>query len=194
MGLRLGRRGCRRRELTRSVDHPVALPQAWNWRATAVATAVVAALELVVLLVLAFVAFGLPFAAEQKERALASIGQETQAGESAASAQAGAGKAGVPAAEQRRGETLVVVLNGNGITGAADIASYDVRERSYVLTGTGNAPRSDFRRTIVMYRPGFEGEAHRLAKDVGAKRVAPLDGLRASDLMGAQLALIVGRT
>ena len=44
-----------------------------------------------------------------------------------------------------------------------------------------------------MYRPGFEGEAHRLAKDVGVKRVAPLDGLRASDLMGAQLALIVGQ-
>jgi hypothetical protein len=43
-----------------------------------------------------------------------------------------------------------------------------------------------------MYRPGFEGEARRLARDLGIKRVAPLDGLRASELQGAHLALIVG--
>ena len=47
-----------------------------------------------------------------------------------------------------------MVLNGNGITGAADVASVDVRNRRYVITGTGNAPRSDFPRSIVMYRLG----------------------------------------
>jgi hypothetical protein len=43
-----------------------------------------------------------------------------------------------------------------------------------------------------MYRPAFEGEARRLAKDLRIKRVAPLDGMRASDLQGAHLALILG--
>ena len=41
-------------------------------------------------------------------------------------------------------------------------------------------------------RPGYEPEARRLARDFRIKRVAPLDGLRKSDLQGAHIALIVG--
>ena len=173
------------------MEYPVTLPPGRNWRTTALAAGVFAALELVVLVALAVAAFGLPFAAEQRERALASSGKASQP--EAPSARMANGKEVVPAAGQSRSETSVVVLNGNGLTGAADLASSGVRQRSYILTGTGNAPRSDFRRSLVMYRPGFEGEAYRLAKDIGVKRVAPLDGMRASDLMGAQLALIVGQ-
>ena len=43
-----------------------------------------------------------------------------------------------------------------------------------------------------MYRPGRRAEAERLAKDVRAKVVAPLDGLRLRDLMGAHVALVLG--
>jgi hypothetical protein len=43
-----------------------------------------------------------------------------------------------------------------------------------------------------MYRPGFRGEAKRLASDLGIRRVSPLDGLRARDLQGAHLAFVVG--
>ena len=43
-----------------------------------------------------------------------------------------------------------------------------------------------------MYRPGYRSEATRLARDAGIKVVSPLDGLRAADLKGSQLALIVG--
>jgi hypothetical protein len=184
-----GRRGRRRRELTRAVEYPVNLPSGLNWRVTALAAAALAALELVLLVVLAIAAFGLPFAEEQKAKAQAAIGQSGDGG----SVRAQADEPGTPATIQPRSETSVIVLNGNGIPGAADVASVDVRKNRYVLTGAANAPRSDFPRSIVMYRRGFEGEANRLAKDVGVKRVAPLDGLRASDLMGAQLALIVGR-
>jgi hypothetical protein len=43
-----------------------------------------------------------------------------------------------------------------------------------------------------MYRRGFEGEAQRLARDLGVKVVGPLDGVRPSQLHGAQAVLILG--
>jgi hypothetical protein len=174
------------------VDYPINLAPGRNWRATALAATALAALELVLIVIIAVAAFGLPFAEEQKAEAQAAVGRTGTAKEKSEPGPAKGGEPAIPTASQPRSETSVVVLNGNGITGAADLASAGVRRRHYVLTGTANAPRSDFRRTLVMYRPGFEGEAQRLARDVGARRVAPLDGMRASDLMGAQLALIVG--
>jgi hypothetical protein len=168
------------------VEYPVDLAPGRNWRLTALAAAALAALELVLLVILAVVAFGIPFAEHQRAQAGAALERGPAAGP-----EDGRGETSV--AVRPRSETSVVVLNGNGIAGAADLASVEVRNRQYVLTGTGNAPRSDVPRSLVMYRPGFEGEAQRLAKDLGVRRVAPLDGLRGSDLMGAQLALVVGR-
>jgi hypothetical protein len=174
------------------VEHPITLPAGRNWRATALVAASVAALELIVVVVLALAAFGLPF--DEQRRALLRTASGESAVETAKPAPtAKQGKPGGPASKLPRSETSVVVLNGNGISGAADLTSGKVRRLQYVLTGTANAPRSDFARTMVMYRPGFEGEAHRLARDVRASRVVPLDGMRASDLMGAQIALILGR-
>jgi hypothetical protein len=43
-----------------------------------------------------------------------------------------------------------------------------------------------------MYRGMFRPEAVRLAHDVHASVVAPLDGLKPSELMGAQLVLVLG--
>jgi hypothetical protein len=189
-----GRRGSHGRELTRSVDYPVNLPSSRNWRVTALAAAAFAALELVLLVIIAIAAIGLPFAEEQKAQAQADVARSATEDQEARPERAkGGAHAAVPVATQPREETSVVVLNGNGITGAADLAAVGVRKHHYVLTGTGNAPRSDFPRTLVMYRPGFAGEAHRLARDVGVRRVAPLDGMRAGDLLGAQIALVVGR-
>ena len=91
-----------------------------------------------------------------------------------------------------RGETSVLVLNGNGVSGAASEAADRIRGRHYLITGTGNASRSDYPRSIVMYRPGFKREAQRLAKDLGVKRVGPLDGVRIRDLQGAHVALVIG--
>jgi LytR cell envelope-related transcriptional attenuator len=117
-----------------------------------------------------------------------------------ASASAPAGKAGStpaaakPAVEPKlaREATTVIVLNGNGSPGAASDTADLVRTRSYVIAGTANAPRTDFARSVVMYRPGYRAEAVRLARDFNVKRVTPLDGLRTTDLQGAHLALIVG--
>ena len=62
----------------------------------------------------------------------------------------------------------------------------------YLIAGTGNAPRTDFRRSLVMYRPGFEGEARRLARTSACGASSPLDGMRARELQGAHVALIIG--
>jgi hypothetical protein len=56
----------------------------------------------------------------------------------------------------------------------------------------GNAPRSGYGRSVVMYRAGRRPEALRLARDLQIRLVSPLDGLRPRDLLGAQLAVVVG--
>jgi hypothetical protein len=97
-----------------------------------------------------------------------------------------------PVADLPRKRTSVVVLNGNGTAGAAATTADRVRHFHYIIAATGNAPRSNFQRSIVMYRKGFEGEAIRLGHDLHIRRVAPLDGLKLRDLQGAHLALIIG--
>jgi hypothetical protein len=158
--------------------------------------AALAAFELV-LLVLITIAFlgtsvlgGEGGAIEQKVRAEAAAPK----GEAAPAAAAGKKTASPtePTPKLARAETSVMILNGNGIQGAAAQATEEIRRFAYLITGTGNAPRTDFARSLVMYRPGFEGEAERLARDLGIGRVAPLDGMRPADLQGAQVALVVG--
>jgi hypothetical protein len=91
-----------------------------------------------------------------------------------------------------RKETSILVLNGNGRSGAASKAGRRIHRLGYILAGVGNASRSDYAHTIVMYRPGREDEAKRLAKDMRAKLVGPLDGMRLRDMMGAHVALVLG--
>jgi hypothetical protein len=43
-----------------------------------------------------------------------------------------------------------------------------------------------------MYRKGYAPEAQRLAHDLKLKIVAPLDGLKPSELLGAHVAVVVG--
>lgn len=97
-----------------------------------------------------------------------------------------------PAAELSRPKVVVLVLNGNGRTGAAAGTASRVSRRGYRVGGVANAPRSDFTRTLVMYRKGFEGEGRRLASDLGIRIVGPLDGLRAGQLNGAHAVVVVG--
>ena len=92
-----------------------------------------------------------------------------------------------------RTETSVVVLNGNGIAGAAGRMAGQVRALTYVVASVGNASHADYARTMVMYRGDHRREAERLARDLGLKRFGPLDGIRARELMGAHLAVVLGR-
>jgi hypothetical protein len=145
--------------------------------------AAIAAVELALLLGVGAVLLGKAFATEVEQAALARV---------VAPAKPDRPEPKVGAPKLARSQTSVLVLNGNGISGAAGEAGRRVRGLGYVVGGVGNAPHSDFGRSVVMFRRGYEPEARRLAKDVGIKVVGPLDGLRARDLMGAQLALVVG--
>jgi len=86
----------------------------------------------------------------------------------------------------------VLILNGNGRTGAASVAAARVTHRGYKVRGVGNASSSDYVHSIVMYRPGFRAEGSRLAHDLGVKIIGPLDGMRPSQLHGAHTVLILG--
>ena len=85
----------------------------------------------------------------------------------------------------------VTILNGNGIAGAAAATASQVRTRGYKIGRVGNARRA-YGRSVVIYRGTFRREAVRLAHDLGLALVSPLDGLRARDLHGAQLAVVLG--
>jgi LytR cell envelope-related transcriptional attenuator len=97
------------------------------------------------------------------------------------------------AARLPRSKTGVLVLNGNGRQGAAGVEAARVHAHGYRIHGVANAPRSDYTRSIVMYRPRFSGEGRRLGQDMRISLVTPLDGMRARQLHGAQLVLILGR-
>ena len=103
-------------------------------------------------------------------------------------------KAPKPAAAPKlaRRQTKVLVLNGNGERGVAHSAADRLSRLGYRIAGAANAKRMDYAATVVMYRRGYRAEGLRLARDVHAKVLGPLDGLHASSLRGGQLALILG--
>jgi hypothetical protein len=176
------------------VEHHADLRAPQPWRSAALIAAAVATVELVLLVVLGIVVFG-KFFSGQVERATDPV---TVAKAAVAQADEAAAAGGGSAAQARpmldRGETSVIVLNGNGVAGAAAATADRIRARHYRIAATDNAPRSDFARSLVMYRPGYEREAKRLALDLdfGIGRITPLDGLRARALRGAHVAFIIG--
>lgn len=92
-----------------------------------------------------------------------------------------------------RDETSVLVLNGNGVAGAATAGAARLSQLGYVIGGVGDAPQQ-LVRTTIMYRSGFRAEAERLARDLHVHVVGPLDGLRPAQLLGAHLALVLGKS
>jgi hypothetical protein len=158
------------------------------WRIATLVACAVAAVELVLLVGAAALLFGDDVARALERRAQeAAIAPATKP-PAPAQAKAAAG----PVAKLARGETSVMVLNGNGHSGAAASAATRLRGFGYVIAATGNATRQDYATSLVMYRPGYRGEAVRLARDLKLKVVGPLDGMPKSALMGGQLALVVG--
>ena len=160
------------------------------WRTAAMVASLVAAVELLLILVLAIALFGgtlLDWAQGTAEATPAAKKREPAAVERRVQPPA------APAEPKlARTETSVLVLNGNGVAGAAASTGELVRQKGYVIAAVGNAARTDYRRSVVMYRPGYAGEAARFARDLRVKVVSPLDGLRLKDLMGAHVAVVIG--
>ena len=86
----------------------------------------------------------------------------------------------------------VMVLNGNGRAGAAGRAAAALHRLGYSITGTANARRQNYPTSLVLYRPGYRTEGVRLAHDLGAATVAPLDGMLPASLHGGDFAVILG--
>jgi hypothetical protein len=179
------------------MDHPAEYTPVQPWRTAAMIATVVAVVELFILLMIAFLVGAKAFSSHTETATVAAIKRAVPSaaidGTSTKSdSSAGKSEKAKPAGPLPRGRTSVVVLNGNGIPGAAAVSADKVHSFHYIVTATGNAPRTDFSRSVVMFRPGFRPAAQRLAKDVGVKRVSPLDGITKGDLQGAQIALIIG--
>jgi hypothetical protein len=166
------------------------------WRTAAVVAGGIAAIELFILVILG-VAFGAKLTTDHAEQAV--INATTAAKVEAVAPLATSTETkkkknpnAAPTASLSRGRTSVIVLNGNGTPGAAAETAQRLRHFHYTVAATGNANRTNFARSLVMYRKGYEGEAIRLAHDLHIKRVTPLDGMNLRDLQGAHLALIIG--
>jgi hypothetical protein len=158
------------------------------WRTATLVASLVAAIELVLLVAVSFLLLAKPLSHALRHHA-------------AATALAPAPKHAVvrhvkapPPAKPKlsRAQTHVWVFNGNGQAGAASAAAAHLSSLGYKIPGTGNAKRQDYATTVVMYRPGFEGEGIRLAHDLHVTVVGPLDGVTVSALHGAQLAVVLG--
>jgi hypothetical protein len=174
------------------VDHPIRLDRVElavrPWRTATVLIAAVAAVELVLLVVVGGALLAKPEASPRATAAKA----KAHSTSATTSKPATKPRRTVAPAELPRRKVRVVVLNGNGRQGAAAAAASRVSGRGYKLGVVGNAPRHDYPRSLVMYRPGFEGEGRRLARDLGIPLVSPLDGMRPAQLHGAHAVYILG--
>jgi hypothetical protein len=167
------------------LDYPVPSPQgATPWRRATLIASTIAAAELAVIVVAGVAVFGKTVAKHVEKAAVARV--YAPAKTTATPLDAPAGAARLP-----RNQTVVTVLNGGSVSGAARTKADALRAFGYVVGQVGNAPHPALH-TIVEYRPGYRGEAARLAHDLKVKTVSPLDGLKKSDLLGAQVALILG--
>jgi hypothetical protein len=154
-----------------------------RWRTATIIACAVAALELALLVAIGVTVLGKSVAHRVQDAAIAKVAgvqplpKQTPPGEP----------------KLARGQTDVLVLNGSGAAGAAGTAADRLRARGYQITSVGNAAeQASTTRTMVMYRRGYRAEAARLARDVHARIVTPLDGMRRAALMGAQVVLVVG--
>ena len=171
-------------ERTRSVESSYAPTlDAARWRTATIIACAIAVLELALLVGIGVTVLGKSVAHRVQDAAIAKV-----AGVTAIPKETPPGKP-----KLARGQTNVLVLNGSGAAGAAGTTADSLRERGYQITSVGNARKqSGSTRTLVMYRRGYRAEAARLARDVHARIVTPLDGMRRSALLGAQVVLVVG--
>ena len=171
------------------MDAPLPTPDALirPWRTATLVASLVAAIELVLLVVAGLLLLAKPLAHAVQRHAQAAALAPAKKERAVVHTIA---KATLP--KLTRTETGVFVLNGNGRSGAASAAGSKLSAIGYRVPGTGNAKRQDYATTVVMYRKGYKPEGVRLARDLHVKIVGPLDGLAPSALHGAQLAVILG--
>jgi hypothetical protein len=175
------------------VDHPLAPTDLVRpWRLAAIVLAGIAAVQLVLLIGAGIVLLGKQIAPHVHSAAR----QAAAAKPAKVSHPAAKPKATRTLAHARpmlaRAKTKLVILNGNGVEGAAALAAQLAQARGYPVLSVGNAPRTGYARTIVMYLPRYRAEALRFQRDLNLNVVAPVDGMTPGELKGAHLVEILG--
>ena len=164
------------------MQHAESIPSSSPWRTATFAVGAVAAVELVALIALG----GVRLAPARHAKAVAH--RSVQAAHTTVRH-----LASIPTHPLRpRARVRVLVLNGNGVSGAAAGAAQRLEVEGYRVGGASNAQRHDYAQSMVMYVPGWIKEARRLARDTGVRIVAPIDGMRPSQLRGSKVVLLLG--
>jgi LytR cell envelope-related transcriptional attenuator len=163
------------------VQHAEHIATTSPWRAATVVVGLVAAVELV-----ALVAVGVVHLAPSRHA--------PPSRPPAAQATASVTHVAPPPSQplRPRAHVRVLVLNGNGVSGAAAGAAQHLELEGYRIGATTNAPRHDYAQSMVMYVPGWAKEARRLAHDADVRLVAPIDGLVPAQLKGSKIVLLLG--
>jgi hypothetical protein len=89
------------------------------------------------------------------------------------------------------GDVDVAVLNGTSAPGLAAKVGDDVRVNGFKL-GTVTNSREQFDQTVVMYAPGQQRAAKKVAHDLGVKPVQPIDRQTEQAAGGADVVVIAG--
>ena len=176
------------------MDHPLAPTELVRpWRTATLVLTGIAAIQFVLLIGAGIVLLGKQIAPHvHKAAAREAAARPVHVSHPAAKPKATRALAAHAAPVLARAKTKVLVLNGNGVQGAAALAAQLAQARGYPVLDVGNAPKTGYARTIVMYRPGFRSEALRFQHDLNLSVVAPLDGMTLAELKGAKLVEILG--
>jgi hypothetical protein len=159
------------------------------WRRATFVAGAIAGIELIALLGAGAMLLAKPISHEINKAAVASI-ESTPVSKPL---QTAIKKMNAPAGKAHpRGHVKIMVLNGNGVNGAAGTAATRLHHLGYRIAGTANARRQDYATSVVMYKPGFRADGMKLAKTIGVKVVGPLDGIPRSSMHGGDIAVIVG--
>jgi hypothetical protein len=159
------------------VEHVQPFDRPFPWRAAAFAAGAVALAELTALLALAGAhLFHVHHAAASRPATTTPAGPATTT---------------VVHPLRSRSRVSVLVLNGNGVSGAAGTEATQLLARGYRHAVPGDA-RTTYAQSVALFRPGWQREAQRLARDVGIRAVTPLDVRLPGSERGYQVVLILG--
>lgn len=162
------------------------------WRLATLAASLIAGIELIALVLLAFLLLAKPLSHAIQHHATATVTASAAKKTAVAPVHKVIKPPPVGAAKIPRGHLSVLVLNGNGRSGVAHVEATRLQHLGYRVGGAANAKRSDYATTVVMFRKGFAAEGHRLARDLHQSVVGPLDGMTPSQLHGSQLVVVLG--
>jgi hypothetical protein len=174
------------------VEHAPSLARPFPWRTATLVVGAVAAIELVALALLG----GTRIAHLFQPLVHSPVASARAAAQPAHRTAAHVKPLKLPAVPSHpllpRSRVSVLVLNGNGTSGAAATEAAQIHALGYPLPAAKNAARHDYARSMVLFRPGYAAEAHRLARDAGIRLVSPVDGVGKAQLRGSPLVVILG--